>query len=425
MNYQEAVEYIESTYRFGSRPGLETITRLLDLMGKPHLNFRSVHVAGTNGKGSTCAHIASVLKEAGFLTGLYTSPHLERFTERIRVSGKEIGQRDVGEITEFVKGHIQTMLGEGCPHPTEFEVITAIGFEYFKRKGVQYAVVEVGMGGRLDATNVITPEVSVITPISLDHVDVLGSDMVSIAREKAGIIKDGVPVVCGLQQREVMETIKEVSEKRNAPFIYTGDGLIENQRPENGGQTFDFAWRGKIYRNIRVNLMGRHQADNAALAFVTCLELGISENIIRRGLEKTIWLGRMEVLRKKPLILIDGAHNVEGAIALLKGLKQFFPGKRVLLVLGMLRDKDVDSVANILGSYADRVVTVSPVSTRAMDPLELKGIVERYNRNVACAASIREAVEKYMISSEDEIMVFSGSLYMIGEVRRLLPPEIS
>lgn len=349
MNYQEAVEYIESTYRFGSRPGLETITRLLDLMGKPHLKFRSVHAAGTNGKGSTCAYIASVLKEAGFLTGLYTSPHLERFTERIRVSGEEIGRRDVAEITGFVKGHIQTMLGEGRPHPTEFEAITAIGFEYFKRKGVQYAVVEVGMGGRLDATNVITPEVSVITPISLDHVNVLGNDMVSIAREKAGIIKDGVPVVCGLQQREVMETIREVCEKRNAPFIYTGDGLVENQRPENGGQTFDFAWRGKVYRNIRVRLMGGHQADNAALAFVTCLELGIPENMIRGGLEKTIWPGRMEVLRKKPLILIDGAHNVEGAIALVKGLKQFFPGKRVLLVLGMLRTRTLTALRIYLG----------------------------------------------------------------------------
>lgn len=424
MDYNEAIAFIENTYRFGSRPGLETITRLLDLMGNPYRGFKSVHVAGTNGKGSTSAYIASILKEAHFSVGLYTSPHLERLTERVKVSGEEIGQGDVAEITGYVKECIEAMLKEGFPHPTEFEVITAIGFEYFKRKGVRYAVVEVGMGGRLDATNVLTPEVSVITPISLDHVQVLGRDLVSIAREKAGIIKDGVPVVCGLQQYEVKETIREICRDREAPFINIGDGSIMNQRPCGGGQVFDFSWQGREYKDIRINLIGRHQADNAALALVAGLELGIPEGTIREGLKKAKWPGRMEVLRKDPIVLIDGAHNVEGAKALVEGLKQFFPGKRVLLVLGMLKDKDVERVSEILATYADRVVTVSPLSPRAMDPRQLRDIVKRYNKNVVCADSVEQAIENHMVLSAEEMIVFSGSLYMIGEARKLLPPEI-
>ncbi|MDD2574366.1 MAG: folylpolyglutamate synthase/dihydrofolate synthase family protein [Bacillota bacterium] len=424
MDYQQAVYFIEGTHRFGSRPGLKNITRLLGLMGNPHRGFRTVHVAGTNGKGSTSAFIYSVLKEAGYPTGLYTSPHLERITERIRVSGKEIDRCDLSEITAYVKGCIDTMLKEGYHHSTEFEILTAIGFEYFRRKGMHYAVVEVGMGGRLDATNVISPEISIITPIGLDHMYVLGPDRVSIAREKAGIIKEGVPVLCGLQQQDVKDSIRDVCAGRGAPFIYAGDGRILNQKPFLGGQTFDLVWQEREYEKIEIGLMGRHQADNAVLAFLACLRLGIPEDVIREGLKKARWPGRMEVIRKKPLVLIDGAHNEEGAKALVEGLKQFFPKKRIILVFGMLKDKDVDSVAEILASYADRVVTVSPVSARAMDPRELMEIVKKYNSNVGCAYTVQQAVEEYVTPSADGMVVFSGSLYMIGETRKLLPPEI-
>lgn len=424
MDYQQAIEFIGGTYRFGSRPGLENITRLLDLMGNPHLAYRTVHVAGTNGKGSTSAFIASVLKEAGFMTGLYTSPHLERITERIRVAGEEIDQQEMAEITARVKNCIDTMLKEGYPHPTEFETLTAIGFEHFRRKGVEYAVVEVGMGGRLDATNVISPVVSVITPIGLDHMYVLGPDRVSIAREKAGIIKEGVPVLCAPQQQVVKDAIKDICADREIPFIYAGDGSIVNQRPVQGGQTFDFIWQQREYRGIEIGLIGRHQAGNAALALLACLRLDISETVIREGLKKARWPGRMEVIRKEPLVLIDGAHNEEGAKALVEGLEQFFPDKRILLVLGMLKDKAVDRVVEILASYAERVVTVSPVSTRAMDPIELMEIVKKYNSNADCVYTVQQAVEEYVTATTDWMIVFSGSLYMIGEARKLLPPEI-
>jgi dihydrofolate synthase/folylpolyglutamate synthase len=424
MNYQEAIEFIKSTYRLGSRPGLENITRLLELLGQPQHSFMAVHVAGTNGKGSTCAFIASILKEAGYVTGLYTSPHLERLTERIRVSGQEISQRDVGQITECVKKSVDIMIDEGYAHPTEFEIITAIGFEYFKRKQAEYAVLEVGMGGRLDATNVVIPKLSVITPIGIDHIDVLGSDAVSIAREKAGIVKKGVRVLAGPQKRDVLETLRGICINKSAPFLHTGDGQIENFKPSGSGQTFDLVWQGKVYENIRTSIVGRHQADNAALALAAGLELGIPEHFIREGISKTKWPGRMEVIRRKPIVLIDGAHNVEGAKALVEGLRNFFPGRKVLLIFGMLRDKEVERVAEILASYANRVVTVPPSNARAMDPETLKDIVMKYNRNVVCAQSVSQAMGKFMVPAADEMVVFSGSLYMIGEVRKLLPPEI-
>ncbi len=423
MDYSEAVAFIESTYRLGSRPGLENITRLLELMGQPQSNFRVVHVAGTNGKGSTSAFIASILTEAGYLTGLYTSPHLERFTERIRVSGQEISRQEVGQITEYVKKHVDTMLEQGYPHPTEFEIITAIGFEYFKRKQVKYAVIEVGMGGRLDATNVVKPVLTVITPVSMDHTNVLGHDLKSIAREKAGIIKKGVRVLLGCQQEDAKEAIRGVSTGKGAPLSYIGDGQIRNFVPWADGQAFDLVWQGREYKSVRISLLGRHQADNAALALAAGLELGISESIIRKGLREAKWPGRMEVIRHEPIVLIDGAHNVEGAEALVEGLKQFFPGKRVLLIFGILRDKDVERVAEIMTVYADRVVTVPPTSPRGMDPRKLKDIVVKYNRNAVFEQSVEEAVRKYVVPSTDEMIVFSGSLYMIGEARRLLPPE--
>ncbi len=426
MDYRQATKFIESTYRFGSRPGLKNITRLLDLMGNPHRGYKTVHVAGTNGKGSTCAFIASVLNERGFLTGLYTSPHLERITERIKVADREISQGDMSEITAFVKGHIKDMLMEGRPHPTEFELLTAIGFEYFKRKDVKYAVIEVGMGGRLDATNVINPEVSVITPIGLDHIYVLGKDCVSIAREKSGIIKPGIPVFCGPQREDVRDVIRNQCIKKNAPFIYAGGSSIKNQRPNTKGQVFDLEWNGNEYKDIEIGLLGRHQAYNASLAFLVCLKLGISEDIIRKGLKKARWPGRMEILKRSPLILIDGAHNEGGAKSLVKGLEQFFPDKKVLLILGMLKDKEVDKVANILAGYAcvDKVVTVSPLSVRSLEPQALKEVVKKYNTNADCAYTVARAVDKYVTQSEKRMIVFAGSLYMIGEARKLLSPDV-
>lgn len=425
MKYDEAMDYIHSTCKFGSRLGLENIKKLLELMGQPQNSFNSVHVAGTNGKGSTCAFIDSILREAGYKTGLYTSPFLERFTERIRVQGKEIPSGDLGRITGYVRKNVGIMLEKGYSHPTEFEIVTAIGFEYFKRERIEYAVVEVGLGARLDATNTVVPEICVITSISMDHMGVLGNDLVSISREKAGIIKKGIPVVLHPQKEEVCEVIKETCARLDAPLIDMSRGEIVNWKVSSEGQSFDFIWQDRLYKEIFIRMLGRHQVGNAATAVVTALNMGMPEEAIRAGLEKTRWPGRMEILREKPLVMIDGAHNVEGAAALVEGLKQVFPSRKVLLVFGILMDKEVEKVTEILASYANRIITTPPASPRGMDPHDLGKIVKKYNPNVEITMSIGEAVDKSMVMVEDDgIIVFSGSLYMIGEVRKLLPPEI-
>jgi dihydrofolate synthase/folylpolyglutamate synthase len=426
MDYRQALDYIHSAKRFGSRPGLEVITMLLQLMDKPQHSFKSVHVAGTNGKGSTCAYMDSILREAGYKTGLYTSPYLERFTERVRVNGVEIVPEDVAAITSTIKECIDRMVSDGYARPTEFELVTALGFEHFKRQRVEYAVVEVGMGGRLDATNVIIPELCVITSISIDHMDVLGDNIADIAREKAGIIKYRVPVVLYPQQPDALNVIQQACARQQAPLEYVADGRLEGWKADIGGQVFDFRWKNRLYSQMAVGMLGRHQVYNAITAIVAALRLGLSEQDIRNGLAKARWPGRMEVIRKKPVVIIDGAHNAEGAKALVDGLKQFFPGKRVRLVFGILRDKEIEEVGRILAGYSDSVITVRPDSPRSLDPDRLAGIVSRYNKKVEIADTISEAVDRGMHNiADDEIIVFSGSLYLIGEVRRLLPPEIS
>ncbi len=425
MNYQQALDYIHGTHKFGMELGLGSISRLMDLMGQPHASFRSVHVAGTNGKGSTSAFIESILREGGFRTGLFTSPYLERFTERIRVGGEEIPGEDLGEMTGYVKGFVDALLGEGRPHPTEFEIVTAIGFEYFKRKRIDYGIIEVGLGGRLDATNVITPEISVITSIGMDHTNVLGGDLTSISREKAGIIKEGIPVVLHPQSQEALEAVRKVCADKDAPLLYLGESRIDCRSVSVEGQCFDMQWRGKTLSDLNIRLLGRHQVYNAAAAAAVCLELGLSGQTVREGLKKARWPGRMEILRTSPFIMIDGAHNAQGAQALVDGLREVFPDKKILLVFGILADKEVHRITGILAPYASRVITAPPDNPRKMHPDRLREIVMQYNANVESSASVKEALKKSLeVAEEDELILFAGSLYMIGEVRRLLPPEI-
>jgi len=425
MNYQEALEYIHGTEKFGIKPGLDSISHLLDLMGQPYKSFKSVHIAGTNGKGSTSAFIEAILRAGGYKTGLFTSPYLERFTERIKVGGEEISGEELGRITEYVKGFVDIMLKEGWPHPTEFEIVTAIGFEFFKRKKIDYAVVEVGLGGRLDATNVITPQVAVITSISMDHTDILGKDLESISREKAGIIKEGVPVVLYPQSLEVAKVIEEVCSLKKAPFFYLDENEVSNRYASIKGQTFDVLWQQRLYKNLIIRMLGKHQIYNAFTAVAAVFQLGLSERAVREGLKRAVWPGRMEVLNSWPPVIIDGAHNVDGAKSLVEGLNEIFTNKKILLVFGILKDKEVHKVAGILASYANRVITTLPDSPRSMHPEELLQVVKEYNPNAESTVSIIEAVDRSMNKvEEDEVIVFAGSLYMIGEVRRLLPPEI-
>ncbi|MCT4604848.1 MAG: bifunctional folylpolyglutamate synthase/dihydrofolate synthase [Marinisporobacter sp.] len=426
MNYQEALDYIQDTYKFGSKLGLENIAYLLDLMGNPHESLKVIHVAGTNGKGSTSNFIAHVLMEEGYRVGLYTSPYLEEFTERIRVDGKNIPKADLAEVTAYVREKVLQMVERGMNHPTEFEIVTAIGFEYFKRKNVDFLVLEVGMGGRFDATNVIkNPLVSVITPIDLDHINYLGDTLDKIAFEKAGIIKENNYVVSYPQKMEGMSVIEEVCKKRNTCLFKAPIEMIEIIEQSDRGQSFYVSY-GDEKLKIDIAMLGDHQIENAtvALTALSILEkhhhVKISKKALEEGFKKAIWPGRLEVMRRDPIVLIDGAHNVQGMKALSKVLKKRFKGKNIILALGILGDKDPKMIEEIV-PLAKSLVLTKPNNPRAMSVEKLKERTEHFHKPTIMKEKISDAVkEAIAMATPEEVVVFAGSLYMIGEVRTIL-----
>jgi len=431
MNYDEALKYISNTNRFGMKLGLETITKLLELLGNPQENLNIIHVAGTNGKGSVCSFISNILIDGGYSVGLYTSPYLENFTERIRVDKKEIPRDEVARIVQLIDEKISIMLKEGYSSPTEFEIVTAMAFYYYNYCKVDYVVLEVGLGGRYDATNVINSSlVSVITSISLDHIGVLGNTVPKIAYEKAGIIKEnGAAIVYG-QKREAEEVIKDICKQKNAEFIGVEFGSIEVVKSDVKSQVFNYTSSDFKYENIEIALIGEHQMKNSVLAINTIeylnknYKINISIDNIKSGLLKTEWPGRIEVIKEKPLFIIDGAHNLDGAKSLAKVLEKNFSGKKGILIIGMLKDKDVDSVLEVLTPYFKKVVATYPVSDRSMEPELLKEKISKYVEDVVAIENINGAVE-YAIgkSTEDDVIIAAGSLYMIGSIRTIIKEE--
>ncbi len=423
MNYEQALNYIHGTYKFGSKLGLNNIKRLLDLMGNPHQKLKYVHVAGTNGKGSTSSFISSILAESGYRTGLYISPYIERFTERIRINGDEIAEDDLTRITGFVKEKVDIMLANGENHPTEFEIITAIAFQYYYEKKCDIVVLEVGLGGRLDSTNVIdVPEVAVITTINYDHTDRLGNTLTQIAFEKAGIIKNKGDVVIYPQEPEVMEVFRKVCAERGARLHVTDMSSLELVDYDINRQIFYFG----RYKGLTISLLGEHQVKNAAVA-VKASEIlaskgyGITEASIRKGLESTRWPGRFEVLLKKPYFVIDGAHNPEGSKALADSLRRYFPGKKVSFIFGVLKDKNYSSMIEAVLPLARRFITVQPQSIRAFTSYQLAEYLKSYCNDVIASDTIKEAVHTALdLSDPDDVVCAFGSLYYIGEVRKLV-----
>ncbi|AEV69173.1 folylpolyglutamate synthase/dihydrofolate synthase [Acetivibrio clariflavus DSM 19732] len=420
MNYIEALNYIHGTVKFGIKLGLENIKTLLELMGNPQEKLKFVHVAGTNGKGSTVAFISNVLIEAGYKVGIYTSPCLERFNERIKVNNEEIDGDDLARITTFVKEHVDIMISKYNIYPTEFEIVTAIAFEYFYEMNCDIVVLEVGLGGRFDATNVINEAlVSVITTISYDHMDRLGDTLEKIAFEKAGIIKNKGDVVLFPQGRDILEVIEKVCEEKNANLHIADFESIRIKQYSIDGQKFEY--NGKSFE---ISLLGEHQVKNAVVALAALKILRdkgykIPDDSIERGLVNARWPGRFEVLSKKPVFLIDGAHNKEGAENLAGVLKSYFPGKKIIFIIGALRDKDVESIIRPTVPLALEYITVAPDSSRALSPKEMSDFVLRYCKRVSVSDTIEGAIRTSLnrISSEDDVICAYGSLYYIGKIR--------
>jgi len=420
MTYEEALEYIHGTWKFGNKLGLHNMQKLLGLMGNPQKKLRFVHVAGTNGKGSTSAFIASILMQAGYRTGLYTSPYIQRFTERIRIGSQEIGRDELAAITAFVKKYADQMVAMGDNHPTEFEVITAIAFEYYFRKACDIVVLEVGLGGRFDPTNIIdTPELAVITTISYDHTDRLGGTLPQIAFEKAGIIKQHGDVLIYSQGREVEQVFEEACDQRGANLYRTDFSGIALHEFGLDGQVF--SWDG--YDRLRIGLLGRHQINNAVVA-VRAAEIlakkgfAISRNDVRKGLENAKWPGRLEVVHKDPVFIIDGAHNPEGAAVLKSFLNEYFPGKPVTFIMGVLSGKDYLSMINTALPGCRRLFTVTPATPKALPAASLADAAASYCNDIQISDTIEEAVRTCIQTAmPDEIICAFGSLYYIGAVR--------
>jgi len=416
MNYEQALEYIHSITWRGSRPGLSRTAELLKKIGNPERTFKAVHIAGTNGKGSTSAFIESVLRHAGYKTGLYTSPYIYRFNERIRFCGVEIPDDDLAEITEFVKPFAEEMIDP----PTEFELITAIGFEYFKRSGCEIAVIEAGMGGEFDSTNVIpTPLVSVITAIGLDHTKELGSTYTAIATTKAGIIKPGTRVVFYGENDEAYKAIKTKCDSENVSLTMPCFDDIKVHSNDIYGSVFSFS----KYDDLKIKLVGEYQLKNAALA-VTAIEqlrlrgIDVSDEALKDGLANASWPGRFELLGNNPIFISDGAHNPHGMAAAVSNIKNLFGGKKIAVIMGVMADKDYPQMLELIKDVTGKLYAITADNPRALPAASLAeaagrhGIISEPYGSVydAAAAALKEQGARGVICA-------FGSLYMYGEVK--------
>lgn len=411
---EEAVAYIHSFSWLGSRPGLSRTQALLAAMGNPEQQLNFIHIVGTNGKGSTAAMLASVLTAAGYRTGLYTSPYIHRFEERMTVDGQEITGPELADITGWVGG-----LADGLDeHPTEFELVTCVAMEFFRRRRCHIVVLEAGMGGRLDSTNVIPPpEAVVITNIGLDHTQQLGDTVEAIAGEKAAVIKGGCPVVLYRQSEGVTAVVEQVCGEKASQLYQADPAELALVGESADGQRL--CWRGQ---ELTLGLLGENQRRNAAVVLRT-LEVirdrfPVSREALVLGLARTRWPGRFEVLCRRPWFVVDGGHNPQCAGTVADNLNRYFPGKPVVFLLGMLADKDRAGVYAAIAPLAQAFVTVTPPSPRALSAQALAGELEALGKPVTAAPSIPQGVEQALaLAGEDGLVCALGSLYSVGDIR--------
>jgi dihydrofolate synthase/folylpolyglutamate synthase len=435
MNYESAVRYLLSLGRELAAPtqaaaakfNLENITILLERLGRPDRAYPCVHIAGTNGKGSTAAFLEKILRDAGFRTGLNTSPHLERINERIRISGEEIADERFAEIFARIHAAIEELLADGKlrAHPTYFECVTALAFEAFARERVDFAVIEVGLGGRLDATNVVTPLVSIITRIDFDHENYLGHSLREIAEEKAGILKALVPAVFAAQLPEVREVLLERAKELRCPVVETSEAYrVEDETVENGlarAVAVEIA-SGKTF-SLEPRLAGRFQLRNAlnAVAAARILQnrkYRVTEENIVNGIATTEWPGRLERLQTRPDVYLDGAHNPGAARELARFLEENFAERKVYLIYGAMRDKAVDEVTGMLFPYAHEVIFTQPGTPRAVSARQLAEMASDHAKKFSVIEEAEQALESALAKAGPEDVVFiTGSLYLVGELR--------
>jgi dihydrofolate synthase/folylpolyglutamate synthase len=428
MKYEHAMKYITEVGNFGSNYGLDRTYRLLQLLGDPQKDLKVIHIAGTNGKGSTTAMITEILKGAGYKVGMYTSPFLEEFEERIQINGVNIPKEVLAELITKVKVAVDKVIEEGYNHPTEFEIITVLMLLYFKIEEVDFAVVEVGLGGRLDSTNVVTPIISIITSISFDHMNLLGNTLAEIANEKAGIIKEDIPTLIYPQEKEAMEVIKKKCEQTNSKLYQINEASIELLKIEKGSSPYqEIKVNGKDEYIVKLPLLGEHQMMNLAVAIKAIeilnenSEIKISKEIISNSIKNVKWKGRLEVLKTDPLVVIDGAHNIQGISKLKTNVEKYFNYENLYLILGILADKDIETMVKTIVPIAKKVYAVTPNSNRAELALDLKKEVLKYNLNCEAFEGYEEAYLKAKAdSTERDLILASGSLYMIGDMRKII-----
>ena len=415
MDYKEALAYINGVEFFGSKPGLTRIRELLERLGDPQKKLRFIHIAGTNGKGSCAAMTASILKAAGYKTGLYTSPYLYRFNERMQINGRQIEDDALAEIVSRVRPAAEAM----ADHPTEFELMTAAALLWYAQEKCDVVVLEVGLGGRFDATNIIgAPEAAVIMNIGLDHTAVLGDTLEQIAFEKAGILKPGTDAVLFEQGEEATGVVRRRCEELGVPLHIADFSQLVSEFDSLYGQSFTY--RGQPYA---LPLLGAHQLKNAAvvLELVEVLrEKGwkLEQGDVEHGLYAVSWPGRFELVSDEPYFVVDGGHNPQCAETVRDNLLHYFPDKRRILLLGVLRDKDYPGLTAILDAAADEYVCITPASARALPAEELAEHLKRYGKPVTVCGSIRDGVTEALRRSDgDSVVCAVGSLYSVGEIR--------
>ncbi|MEH7223076.1 folylpolyglutamate synthase/dihydrofolate synthase family protein [Bacillus sp. JJ1566] len=427
--YEDALSWIHGRLRLGMKPGLARMEWMMERLNHPEEKMRAIHVAGTNGKGSTVSYIRNILQEAGYKIGTFTSPYIETFNERISVNGKPISNDEIVHLLQVIKPLAEELEETELGGPTEFEVITAMALYYFgEMSDIDFVIMEVGLGGRLDSTNVINPLVSIITSIGFDHMNILGDTIGEIAGEKAGIIKHKVPIITAVEQQEAIEVISNKAKEQNSPFYQLGQDFFILDHQSKDGEVFTIKAQNKAFQNLQISMKGAHQVRNASLAIMAVHILQnngaiqLKDNELATGLKKTKWIARFEEISKEPLVILDGAHNPEGINSLIKTLEVHLKGKDIHIIFSALSDKKLDTMIGKLEKVAKTLTFTSFDYPRAASTEELyenSSAGEFINTVNNWQKAVKDGFEN-VSSEENAALVITGSLYFISEVRGFL-----